>query len=221
MQELRRFFQERWIELLIAGVWLQSVISAAFTGNLILLVGTTLGGLVLLAVIFGLVSIVQHGKRPPKYGLGEAFDVPRQALIISVGQQKSTALLACRAQQPQWLGLLCSRTTEAVADLIQAEAGFDDDHIQKEIADPWNIEELRSKLTFILEWLTRKGVPPEAIVIDITGGTAIMSAAAFSIGAEQRIDCQYVRSDYDADNRPIPNTQRGVFVVRYNRSHQG
>jgi hypothetical protein len=221
MRELRHFFKERWVELLVAGVWLQSVISAAFTGNLILLALTTLGGLALLALIFSLVGRLRHGRRPPKYGVGEAFAVPRQALIISVGKQPNTAVFTCREQKPQWLGLLCSRATEGVADTIQVEAGLDDDHVTKKIADPWNIEELRIELTLILDWLARNNVPPEAIVIDITGGTAIMSAAAFSIAAERHIDSQYVRSDYDANNAPIPNTQRGVFVARYPEPHLG
>jgi hypothetical protein len=35
------------------------------------------------------------------------------------------------------------------------------------------------------------------------------------VAHERQIDCQYVRSDYDADNRPIRGTQRGAFVARY------
>ena len=56
MSELKRFFRTRWVELLIAGVWLQSVISAVFTGDLALLALTTLGGLVVLAIVFSLVA---------------------------------------------------------------------------------------------------------------------------------------------------------------------
>jgi hypothetical protein len=212
---MTRFFRERWIELLIAGVWLQSVISALFTGNLALLAITTLGGLALLALIFWIVSKVQKRSLSLEYGHGEAFDVPRQAVIFSVGRQVQTACLALREQRPQWVGLLCSRITETTAESIHGESGLDAEHVQKEIVDPWNVEELRVKLTFILDWLDRQCVPREEIVIDITGGTSIMSAAAFSIAVEQHIDCQCVRSDYDENNHPISGTQRGVFVMHH------
>ncbi len=214
MRELKVFFRTRWIELLIAGVWLQSVVSAAFTGNLALLAITTLGGLALLFLIFSLVGRLQQHS-PPSYGLSEAFEISRQALIFTVGRQKETILFALEAQRPVWLGLLCSRDSESIADEIIAIAGLDEEHVEKEIVDPWSVLEVRQKMAFVVDRLNRQGVRREQIAVDITGGTVIMSAAAFSVAAEQRIDSQYVRSEYDDQNRPIPKTKRGVFVTRY------
>ena len=214
MSELKQFFRSRWVELLIAGVWLQSVISAAFTGSLALLALTALGGLVLLAVIFALVGWLRR-RRPPTYGKGEAFDVPRQALVFTVGKQKATLSFALESQRPTWLGLICSWASEETADEIKAASGIDAEHVKKEIVDPWNVVEVREKTAFILDWLTQRGVAPTEVAVDITGGTAIMSAGAFSVAAERQIDCQYVRSDYDDNNKPIPDTQRGVHVTHY------
>ncbi|MDY7041291.1 MAG: hypothetical protein SVX38_10560, partial [Chloroflexota bacterium] len=98
---------------------------------------------------------------------------------------------------------------------IKTASGLDADHIQKEIVDPWSVVEVRDKTTFILDWLTRHGVERAEIAVDITGGTAIMSAAAFSLATEWQVDCQYVRSDYGDDNKPIPKTQRAMFVTRH------
>lgn len=216
MRELKDFFRTRWIELLIAGVWLQSVISAAFTGNLALLAITTLGGLALLALIFGLAGRFLRPK-PPDYGDSEAFGVPRQAVVFTVGKQKDTILFALRAHQPAWLGLICTRQTEALAGEIATAAGLDAYHVQEEIVDPWSVVEVRDKTLFILDWLERRGVERAKVAVDITGGTAIMSAAAFSAATERQVDCQYVRSDYDDDNRPILKSRRGVFVARFDR----
>ncbi|MBN1954087.1 MAG: hypothetical protein JW900_03450 [Anaerolineae bacterium] len=216
MNEMRRFFRERWIELLIAGIWLQSVISAAFSGSWALLATTTLGGLVLLLAVFWIVGRLARRRRP-SYGEGEAFATPRQAMVFTVGRQFQTILFVLENQQPRpdWLGIVCSRETIAVADEIKTRLGMSDDQVQPEIVDPWSVVEVRTKTASILDWLASKGIAPTEVAVDITGGTAIMSAGAFSMAAERHIDCQYVRSDYDENNKPIPNTQRAVFVARY------
>lgn len=214
MRELIRFFRQRWVELLVAGIWLQSVVSAAFTGSLELLALTTLGGLALLVVIFGLVGLLRRRWRPV-YGDSEAFSVPRQAVVFTVGIQKGTIPFALERQKPAWLGLICTRRSGKIADEIETASGLDADHVQKEIVDPWSVVEVRDKTAFILDWLARHGVERGGTAVDITGGTAIMSAGAFSVAAERQVDCQYVRSDYDDDNKPIPKTQRAVFVTRY------
>lgn len=214
MNQLKRFFRTRWVELLVAGVWLQSVISALFTGDLVLLAITTFGGLIVLALIFRLVGRLGR-RRIPSYGDSEAFAVPRQALVFTVGRQAETVLFAVQNQRPAWLGLVCSRETETTADEIAAASGLDEAHVQREIVDPWSVVEVRAKVAFILDWLAQQGVARQAVAVDVTGGTAVMSAGAFSLAAEREVDSQYVRSDYGDDNRPIPNTQRAVFVVRF------
>ena len=215
MQEFKSFFRTRWVELLIAGVWLQSVIGAAFTGSWELLATMALGGLGLLALIFWLVDRL-HRRRPPTYGDGEAFGVPRQAVLFTVGMQPDTIAYALDRQRPAWLGLICSRRSREVADQIAAASGLDPQRVQLEIVDPWNVDEVRDKTAFVLDWLARHGVAPAETAVDITGGTSIMTASAFTVAHERRVDCQYVRSDYDANNRPVRGTQRGVFVARYN-----
>ena len=216
MQDLKRFLKNNWMELLVGGVWLQSVISALFTGNWALFALTALGGLVVLALIFWLVrqiSQINSRRRSPIYGNSEAFQVPRQAVVFTVGRQKDTILLAVKAQRPAWLGLVYTRETASIVDEVVNASGLDRDHVQREIVDPWSVVEVRHKVNDLLDWLTGRSVKPPDIAVDITGGTSIMSAGAFSAAIERQVDCQYVRSDYDENNRVIQKTQRGVFVT--------
>lgn len=213
MHTLRQFLRQRWPELLIAGVWLQSIVSAAFTGRWDLLALASLGGLVLLVVIFWLVERLSRPKRPSREE-SEAFQVPRKGLVLLVGFQKDSLTYLIRNQKPLWIGLLCSRQTEQIADELAAESGLDPDHVQKEIADAWSVMDVREKAVALVNWLRRRGLSQADLVVDITGGTAIMSVGAFSVAEEQRIDTQYVRSEYQ-DNRPIPGTQRALFVSRF------
>jgi hypothetical protein len=214
VNELTRYFRSRWLELLVAGVWLQSVVSAAFSGSWVVFALTTVGGLVVLLAILAVVGRVR-GRKKALYGASEAFHAPCQALIFTVGRQKDTILLAMEVQQPSWLGLICTRQTEELAHEVAQASGFDAEQVQVELVDPWSVVEVRAKTAFLLDWLARHGVPPRQISVDITGGTSIMSAGAFSMASERQINTQYVRSDYDQDNQPLPGSQRGVFVAQF------
>jgi hypothetical protein len=77
------------------------------------------------------------------------------------------------------------------------------------------VVDVRRQVSSILDWFDHHQIGIDEIAVDITGGTTIMSVAAFSVVSERHIDCQYVRSDFDADNKPIEGTQRGVFVTLY------
>ncbi|VVB69161.1 Uncharacterised protein [uncultured archaeon] len=45
-----------------------------------------------------------------------------------------------------------------------------------------------------------------------------MSVGVFSVTEDRQVDSQYIRSQYDEQNRPIKNSQEAVFVSRYSRS---
>jgi hypothetical protein len=161
------------------------------------------------------VGVVQQYRRRPRRGENVAFQVPRRAVVFTVGGQSSTIEYALETQKPELMGFLCSQRTEHVADGIIARYGLDKGCYKKELVDPQNIIEIRAKTEFILEWLSQKGLAPGDVVIDITGGMTPMSVGAFSVAEERRIDSQYVKSDYDANNRPIPGTQEAILVSRY------
>ena len=132
MQEMKRFVASRWVELLIMGVWLPSAISAAFSGNWLTIVLAVVGGLVAVLPIIALVDRLRPKPRP-SFEESEAFAVPRQGLIFTLGMQKDTVLFALAAQKPAWLGLIGTRQTKTLAKEIQETAGLDDDHVQAEV----------------------------------------------------------------------------------------
>jgi hypothetical protein len=210
VKELTGFFKSRWVEVLITGVWLQSVINALFTANITLILLTALGGLALLIVIFVLVSRLSPKPPPPTYDRGEVMEVLRDAVIFTVGGQDETIRFALDSQEPKWLGLICSSRTQEIAQRVIAYSGLDEDHIRSEIVDPWSVPDVRAQTDSLLSWLQRNGVAKERIVVDFTGGTAIMSAGAYSQAIENRVDTQYIRSDYNERFDVEKNTQRGV-----------
>lgn len=58
-----------------------------------------------------------------------------------------------------------------------------------------------------------KNVNKDDIVVDITGGTAVMSCGAFVAAKEDGIDVQYIYSDYDFNqNKVLPDTQKALIV---------
>lgn len=214
MKEFLGFFRSRWIELLIAGVWLQSVVGAALTRDWRLLAITGLGGLVFLVVIFWVVAHFQHRRVAP-LGVGEAFQIPRKALILTVGMPVEPGLFVVQSQLPSHLGVICSHQSEPTAEEIIAASGLPVEQTQKMVVDPWDILDVRDKTEIILRWLKRKGIQAQETSLDITGGTTPMSVGMFSMAEEWGIDTQYIRSKYDANNKPIPKSQEGILVSRH------
>jgi len=214
MNKLIRYFRVNWETILIQLVFLQIVLSAAFDGDFSRAVIAAIGGLAFLVLIYKMIGLFNQSL-PPLRGENVAFQVQRRGLIFTVGGQPDTVRTALRRQKPEYLALICSDRTEDVANQLRGEFDFDEEHFKKEIIDPYYIDEIRSKTDIILNWLTEKGLRPEEIVADITGGMTTMSVGVFSATEEKRIDSQYIRSQYDEKNKPIPGTQEAVFVSRY------
>lgn len=206
------YMRKNWVELLVAGVWLQSVVGAALARDWTVLAFTGIGGLLLTLVVFILMRISEWRRKPLSAGPG--FAVSRKALILTVGGQKDTANFVIRNQKPQYLGLICSWRTEHVADEIVNSCGIQRDNIQKEIVDPWEVLDSRDKVDTLLRWLARNGVGSHEIAVDFTGGTSPMSAGTFAAADAAGVDTQYVRSSYDENNRVIPDTQECILISR-------
>lgn len=214
MNKLIRYFRVNWESMLIQVILLQILLSAVFDGNLFMAVIAAIGGLAFLALIYKMIGLFNQSQ-PPLRGENVAFQVQRRGMIFTVGGQPDTVRTAIRRQKPEYLALICSDRTEDVANQLRVEFDFDEEHFKKEIIDPHNIDEIRAKTGIILNWLTEKGLRPEEIVADITGGMTTMSVGVFSATEEKRIDSQYIRSQYDVKNKPIPGTQEAVFVSCY------
>jgi hypothetical protein len=170
-------------------------------------------GLVFIVVVIKIVlsKITQKGSTEPS----PAFEIARKGVIYTAGKQTDTIRFSLDNQKPQYAGFLCSRMSESyIEDLIKT-MGIDESNYQKKPVDPQNVAENRTETQLLVSWMLSRGLKSADIVIDVTGGMTTMSVGAFSMADELKIDTQYIKSDFDENNKPIKNTQRGVFVKRY------
>ncbi len=215
MKVVRNWLRSRWVDILVTGVFLQSIIAAIYTFDPRIVIVTALGGLAMLVLVFGMVSYWRRYHRRPRRGENVAFKVPRRGLLFTVGFQSDTISLALDHQKPDFVAFICSLHTEKVVDDVVLARGYDAEHYKKEIVDPQNIKEIRAKTGLALDWLEAKGLKSAEMVADITGGMTTMSVAVFSVTEERWVDSQYVRSAFDDQNRRIPGSEEAVLVSRY------
>lgn len=209
------FFRSRWDELLITGIYLNSLVAAFFSQDMGKFFITAIISTLLLALVFGL-RLLYNRRSTPLRGENTAFQVPRKGLVFTVGGQTDTIHMAMSQQKPKCLALICSPQTEAVANQIVEEFGYDLAHYKKEIVDPKNIKEIRTKADLILNWMAEKGLKPEEIAVDITGGMKTLSIGVFSLTEERQVDSQYIHSQYK-DNKPVDGTQEAILVSQYSK----
>jgi hypothetical protein len=215
MNALRNWLRTRWADILVTGIFLQSIIAAIYTFDPHIVIVTALGGLAMLILVFGTVSYWRRCHRRPTRGENVAFKMPRGGLLFTVGFQADTINLALDHQKPAFVAFLCSPQTEKVVDALVLARGYDAERYKKEIADPQNVKEIRTKTGLALDWLEAKGLKSAEIAADITGGMTTMSVAVFSVTEERRVDSQYVRSAFDDQNRRISGSEEAVLVSRY------
>lgn len=216
MATLLWHLKSKWQELLISSIWLPVVVTVAFTGNWVATGVTLVLGAVSIGLICGCLEWVGRRRQGPARG-GNA-DLPRKAIVFTVGRQSETILFSIRRQKPSFLGFLCTKDTVSVAnDLLPQLDGIPEENVRIETCEPSAIDDIRLKTGHILDWLLEagKGLAEEYLVLDPTGGLTTMSLGAFTVAEERGIDSQYVRSDFDEFNRPKPGTQRLVFISRH------
>lgn len=214
MWRLSRFIRAKWEEMLILGLWLPFFIWAVSTGAVVLCILILLGGATSLIGLYFLIDKLKRRARPT-FG-GEATRIPRRAIVCTVGMQLDTLTYAIEGLQPSYIGFLCTEASWSVVDDIVTQCRLAEGHWRREIVDPQNLDDIRTKGAILLAWLRQQGVSTEEIVVDPTGGLTPMSLGLFSIAQEETIDSQYVRSLYQK-NRPIPGTQEVVLLSRFSR----
>jgi hypothetical protein len=213
MDQLFHFLRSQWQEIAIPGIWIPIVITAITTGDATFIILSLIGGALLMVALYSLLDKLKK-RWQPTFG-GEASGIPRKGLIFTVGLQAETIDYALAGQNPQWAGFLCTEQTLGVVDRLMASQQFPPDHWRREIVDPRDIIDVRAKTHALLDWMIRQGLKLEEIALDPTGGMTPMSLGAFSVAQERQIDCQYVRSRYDEQNRPIRGSQELIFLSRY------
>lgn len=210
--QLFAFLQSRWEEIVIMGIWLPVVIMALTTG-IAPFIASLIGGALVIVALHSLLDKLRQ-RRQPMFG-GEASGITRKGLIFTVGHQAETIEYAFGGQQPQWVGFLCTEQTIDVADRLVRSLRLSPDRWRREIVDPRDIADVRTKTHSLIDWLVKQGLRTEQIALDPTGGMTPMSLGAYSVAQERQVDSQYVRSRYDDNNQPIRGTQELIFLGRH------
>ncbi|MGH9890493.1 MAG: hypothetical protein ACREA0_00610 [bacterium] len=213
MHRLPHFLQSQWEQIVWTVVWIPLVLTALVAGDITFFILSFIGGGISLIALYSLIDKIRK-RRQPSFG-GEASGIHRIGLIFTVGLQGDTITYVLRGQNPQWVGFLCTEQTLNVVETLVRDRGLKPDHWRREIVDPRDIDDIRTKTDLIFYWMLQKGLKTEKVALDPTGGMTPMSLGAYSVAQERQIDSQYVRSEYDEQNRPIPGSQELVFLSRY------
>jgi hypothetical protein len=169
----------------------------------------------LLVVVFFLAMVLSFFGRRGSLGKGEAFSVPRKGIIYTAGKQTDTIALSLSVQKPDYVAFLCSSISEQAVNELLKKEGLDENRCSKKLLNPQDVEEIHAETKLAIDWMLNKGLKERDIAVDVTGGMTTMSVGAFALAEEMKVDTQYVKSEYDDRNMPIPGTQEGVFVRRY------
>lgn len=143
---------------------------------------------------------------------------PVDLQISMLGYSPETAILVCQALSPQRLILLHSAVAKETIGIVRrfvAGAGYGKaanlhlSAIPIPPTDPYGI--VRIIRDAALE--TWRQNPSARIVVDITGGKKIMSAAAAIAAAQLRLPTIYIDSEYDPKlRRPTPGTEQLISI---------
>lgn len=221
------FFDSRVPALFVIGALIMAVMGNAAYDLAIDLIGQKTRAWLILIVLAGLFVIgvfvllikaraeILNRRTSPRIGGSLAFSTRRKAIIFTVGKQSDTIELCLRHQKPELVAFICTSGSEQFADMLISTSGLDSESILKRVVDPWDIGEVCDAARRALGWISGKGVSSSDVVFDITGGLTTMSVATFLIAEENKIDSQYVKSEYDETGKRLPKTEEAVFIKTY------
>jgi hypothetical protein len=219
---LQRFIQEKWLEIAIVAICFQLLTSgvALYLGDRPLtLIVTAL--MVLLLIAVGTVAVEQWRARNRITG-GEFHwgTEVKKGLIFTLGlrshEDSGTVMKMIRTIKPTYLGFIATQATAKnnVTASIVNKCGLKDGEWREKMVEPTNVTEIRDDTKHLINWMLSLGVSSSEILIDLTGGTAVVSVGAFMAADEAKVDTVYVYSDFK-DNKPIEGSQRPLRIASY------
>jgi len=149
----------------------------------------------------------------------DSFDRPRSAAILTVGLRKASQPLVLNKLKVRRAAFLCSEEACSVVEEILADAAVPsalkaEGATRRFTCDPDSYGDVRRAMEDAVGWLDMAQIPHNETILDVTGGTAVMSIGAYTVALDRGIDTMYVYSKYDSKRQPIAGTQRGVYVFR-------
>lgn len=225
MQSLRRFFAEKILELIFTGVVLQLILAGVVlvlanrpTSIFVL----ALSVLVLMLIFIGGKELLARRKRP-QVGLIDVEQTPRKGVIFTIGPRSvepdSVVRLVFEKLKPDFVGFLGTPKTEEgrVVETLCEGLKLTAAKCKSERWEPTAVREGKKKTEIVIDWMLEQGLSEKDIVLDLTGGTATMSVAAFMAAEERRVDSQYITSEADARKQVIHGSQQTVLITRYTK----
>lgn len=221
MYTLKAFFKSKWLEIGIIAISFQLVTNAVsiFLENKpVSLVLTAIGLIFLIVLVTSAYDAVRSGDRT--IGDGEAIEIKRRGVIFTVGlkshEANSIVMKAIKKMSPQYCGFIGTDKTfgSNIGKIIAQTFNLGEEFYREKAVDPTNVREIKEDTVHLIHWMIDRGLSKEEIVVDVTGGTAIMSVASYMAADENKVDTQYIYSEY-RDNKPIEGTQKALIVSRY------
>lgn len=221
MNTLKIFFKSKWLEIAIVAIAFQLITNAVsiFLDNKPLsLLLTAIGLILLIVLVTSSYDAIKEKKR--SIDTGNALDIKRKGIIFTIGlkshEPNSTVIKVIKKLNPQYCGFIgTDKTFEANIGRIIAETNnLKENYYREKAVDPTNINEINEDTIHLIRWMLDQGLSKNDIVVDITGGTAIMSIASYIAADENKIDTQYIYSEF-RDNKPIEGSQKALIVSRY------
>ncbi|MCX7860499.1 MAG: TIGR02710 family CRISPR-associated CARF protein [Chloroflexus sp.] len=128
------------------------------------------------------------------------------ALILTGTGQTDTAALLLAALQPQRVAFLLTPETSTFPERVAQQIGQSPDlnWLRKTVSYTDINQVYRELRAIIEEW---SAVPRADILVDLTGGTKMMSVGLAKAAYVLGLGTIYIESDYQ-QNRPVPGTQR-------------
>ncbi len=221
MYTLKAFCKSKWLEIAVVAIGIQLMTNAVsiFLGNRPLLIIVTAIGLILLIALVTSASDLMREKYKT-IGEGDALAVKRRGIIFTVGlrshDSNSTVIKVIKKLTPQYCGFIGTEKTfeNNVGKTVAQNVGLKENFYREKAVHPTNIKEIKEDTVHLIQWMIDRGLSKDDIVVDITGGTAIMSVASYIAAAENQVDTQYIYSEY-RDNKPIEGSQKALIVSRY------
>lgn len=209
------FVRARYFEIVLLYIALQLVVVGAsnwWHGWALVIPGILIAGFFILVVWL---AERRRAKLVPDLGKEEAFQRDRKAVIFTLGlrpYERSTMPVVLSNRDVPLVGLLA--TDKVMTDhYLSYEAALMPRSVELATCSNVDLVDIITKTEALITKLFKDhNLTPGDIVIDITGGTVLLSLGAFLAAERHNVECQVIAAEYK-DGVPIASTVRPILAV--------
>src|SRR5664280_3266221 len=152
-----------------------------------------------------------------------AFDTRWRGMVfsLSTGSYDTSVCRTVLERQSEvtHVGLLASRALAAKPELATYRQALDRRGVSYEVqvCDEQDLDDIARKVSYLLDWLDRQGVPRSAAAVDLTQGHGGRALGAYLAATAAGVACQYIASAVRPDgsrDRSLP--ARGLLLSGHN-----